>query len=110
MGPNARKALMAISGEKKRHRQLARESLTVEMLRTHIGPADLVPCVVELTRFATRKLDDDNLAAAFKAFRDGIADALGINDGGSAVTWRYLDLPTPIKGAYSVMARVSRRA
>lgn len=44
---------------------------------------------VRLTRVATRKLDDDNLAYAFKAWRDGIADCLGIDDGSARLTWEY---------------------
>jgi len=35
---------------------------------------------VRLVRIAPRGLDDDNLGAAFKSVRDGIADALGIDD------------------------------
>ena len=36
--------------------------------------------VVLLTRIAPRMLDSDNLEGAFKAVRDGIAEALGIDD------------------------------
>ncbi len=45
--------------------------------------------IVILTRLAPRRLDGDNLQAALKAVRDGVADALGINDGDARVTWRY---------------------
>jgi len=45
--------------------------------------------VVTLTRIAPRALDDDNLASAFKAIRDGVADALGIDDRDPRVSWRY---------------------
>lgn len=44
---------------------------------------------VHLTRYAPRRLDDDNLAGALKATRDGIAAALGVDDGDSRVQWRY---------------------
>jgi hypothetical protein len=44
---------------------------------------------VTLTRVAPRKLDDDNLASAFKACRDQVAEYLGIDDGDPRVTWRY---------------------
>lgn len=44
---------------------------------------------IELTRLAPRKLDSDNLAGACKSIRDGIADALGIDDGSELVTWTY---------------------
>ena len=44
---------------------------------------------VTLTRIAPRSLDSDNLASAMKAVRDGVADALGIDDGSSLLEWRY---------------------
>lgn len=46
-------------------------------------------CVVTLTRQAPRALDNDNLAAAFKAVRDGVAAALGIDDRDPRVRWAY---------------------
>lgn len=36
--------------------------------------------VVRLVRLSERELDDDNLASAFKAVRDGVSDALGLDD------------------------------
>jgi len=53
------------------------------------GGAYWFPLTVTLRRVAPRKLDGDGLQAALKSVRDGIADALGVNDGSSAVTWRY---------------------
>jgi hypothetical protein len=44
---------------------------------------------VKLTRIAPRGLDTDNLASCLKACRDGIADALGLNDGDARVAWLY---------------------
>lgn len=44
---------------------------------------------VYLDRRASRKLDDDNLASAFKAVRDGVADYLGIDDGDERISWIY---------------------
>ena len=44
---------------------------------------------ITLTRIAPRALDSDNLASAFKACRDGIADALGVDDGSPRLEWRY---------------------
>lgn len=38
---------------------------------------------------ARRPLDDDNLRSALKACRDGVADALGLDDGDPRVTWEY---------------------
>jgi len=44
---------------------------------------------ITLVRIGARKLDDDNLARSFKAIRDGIADAIGIDDGSEQYIWRY---------------------
>jgi hypothetical protein len=49
-------------------------------------------CVITMTRFG-RKLDDDNLATACKPLRDGIADALGINDRDKRIKWLTAQLP-----------------
>lgn len=48
--------------------------------------------VVTLTRIRPKgrvALDDDNLRSALKACRDGVADAMGINDNDPRVTWHY---------------------
>ena len=42
-----------------------------------------------ITRIAPRKLDDDNLAYACKAIRDGVALAIGIDDGDPRLEWEY---------------------
>ena len=44
---------------------------------------------IGLVRVAPRRLDDDNLAAACKALRDGIAEALGVDDGSPTLRWSY---------------------
>lgn len=64
------------------------------------------PWRVTITRIGPRKLDSDNCAGAAKALRDGIADALRVNDGDeAAVTWEYRQEP----GAYGVRVEVSGR-
>lgn len=48
------------------------------------------PVMVTLTRIGKRKMDGDNLQGSAKYVRDGIADALGVDDGDeSKVTWAY---------------------
>jgi hypothetical protein len=44
---------------------------------------------ITLTRIGVRALDGDNLQRALKAVRDGVADALGIDDGDSRIDWQY---------------------
>lgn len=49
-----------------------------------------LPVVVTLTRIATRSLDDDNLAGAFKSIRDAVADRLGCGDSAKdPIQWAY---------------------
>ena len=48
-----------------------------------------IALTVGLLRIAPRKLDSDNLAAAFKGVRDGVADVLGIDDGDDRISWLY---------------------
>lgn len=50
-----------------------------------IGP-DETACIV-IVRRGRRALDDDNLVGACKHVRDGVADALGIDDADPRVTW-----------------------
>lgn len=57
------------------------------VLRSHPVPA--MPVTVTLTRVSPRALDDDNLAHAFKAVRDGVADWLGLPDNNPAIRWQY---------------------
>lgn len=45
--------------------------------------------LVSITRAGPRRLDTDNLAASAKACRDGVADALGVDDADPRVQWRY---------------------
>ncbi len=57
------------------------------------------PVFVTLTRLGSKRLDSDNLATAFKAVRDGIADWLGVDDGDeSKVRWIYNQKPSYTAG------------
>lgn len=49
------------------------------------------PCsvIISLIRFGRRNCDSDNLAAAFKGMRDGIATRLGVDDADSRLRWQY---------------------
>jgi len=50
--------------------------------------------IVTLTRIG-RKLDSDNLASAFKAVRDQVAEELGVDDGSDAIGWHYVQAKGP---------------
>jgi len=60
------------------------------------------PVAVVLTRVSPRAFDDDNLAAAFKPVRDGLADAWIVDDADPRVTWLYDDA----RGAEQVRVEV----
>lgn len=46
-----------------------------------------MPLYVVMTRVGGRKLDSDNLDAAFKYVRDAIAAVVGVDDGSDQYTW-----------------------
>ncbi len=52
-----------------------------------IRPALKLPIVVTITRIAPRSLDSDNAVGSCKHVRDGVADALGVNDRNPAIEW-----------------------
>jgi len=80
LNPNSRKHWSAKSRAARRYRKecfaYAHNALTRSDVSRHGGLVlALVFCPPD-----RRKRDDDNLVAAFKSGRDGIADALGIDD------------------------------
>ncbi len=75
---------------KKAKRAKAHRSAAVLMLAPRVAAyAKLARFVVTLTRIAPRALDGDNLQSAFKACRDGVADALGTSDNDPRILWDY---------------------
>lgn len=75
------------SSHAKKERSTALKRAANALLATPLKP----PFRVTITRVGRRMLlDDDNLATSAKHVRDGIAQALGVDDGDtSKVTWRY---------------------
>ena len=45
--------------------------------------------IIRLCRKSTKQLDGDNLQSSQKHVRDGIADALEVDDGDKRLSWRY---------------------
>ena len=85
-----------------RARQAKAERLAA---RTRFPRRDMVPLVaVTLTRVGPRDLDDDNLAGALKNIRDGVADALRLDDASPLGAWRYRQE----RGAYAVRVLVEQ--
>lgn len=74
--------------------------------RTKFGLLTIPPTAiieVHLGRLGKRMLDSDNLAGAFKAVRDGIADYLKINDGDPRISWHYEQALSKTAGAMLVI-------
>lgn len=65
-----------------------------------------LPVNVTLTRVGPRKLDDDNLQGACKPTRDGVADALGVDDGSEDIQWFY----SQEKGDYEVRVKIESKS
>ncbi len=87
----------------KKHRQAAAMKLRAELRRRRFTFARAVVQLVRVRPVGLRGLDDDNLRGGFKAVRDGVADALGIDDGDARVRWLYAE----VEGErYGVVIRV----
>jgi len=81
----------------RRHASRKREQrgITRLALRPRVRGLPL-PVVVTLTRSSPRRLDDDNLRGALKHVRDGVADALGLEDDSDPrVLWLYRQAAGP---------------
>lgn len=57
---------------------------------------------ITLTRFGPRLMDGDNVVRSLKAVRDGVADAIGIDDGDAFYDWRYAQY----KGEYGITIEI----
>ena len=86
----------------KAKRVASQRSAITATLRVMGGAVVPLPCRVGITRLAPRTLDDDNLASACKAVRDGVAEWLGIDDRDPRVEWSVAQE----KGPYGVRVEV----
>lgn len=70
-------------------RKAATKAVMAEVLpRLAVVPPG--PWVVTLTRYGTKRMDDDGVRSALKVVRDCVADWLGVDDGDTErVKWRY---------------------
>ena len=80
---------------KKRKRFKAQKDWITVMYRQDGCPEIPVNCIVVLTRIAPRELDDDNMIACCKHFRDYISDLIrpnmapGRSDDCKTIEWNY---------------------
>jgi hypothetical protein len=105
---NSRVAAIIKSRQRSEARGITRIRVQAEMRKQGLTQADLVPSLVHLTRVSAGKLDGDSLQASFKGVRDGVADVLGIDDGGQFVKWVYAQKKGPVK-VYAVEVEIIPR-
>ena len=79
---NLREHWRVKSERAKKHRRIA--SVVSSVVPWSDGPLEIL-----LTRISPREMDSDNLAASMKSVRDGIADAIGRDDGSKSLKWVY---------------------
>lgn len=109
-GTSRRQAMGRIHAAK-RARQSAEIVTRAMMLRENIPPSMLLPCRVTLRRMSShwRGLDShDGLPGALKNVVDGIADALGIDDGGPFAVWKY-ENKRVARGFFGIEVLIERR-
>ena len=82
---NNRKHWRSVSAARKKERQAGRDMMLGHGIKLPLTRR----LVVTFCRLSAGSLDDDNLAAAGKSIRDGVADALEIDDANDLVEWVY---------------------
>lgn len=71
------------------------------------GHKGRIPSSVKLTRkFCGVALDDDNVCGYLKGCRDGIADAIGIDDGDARIVWQYDQLRVKKRSDFGVIVEM----
>ncbi len=83
---NARDGWRARARRAKEHRGVVAMVLRPMLSGWRVGTRQIE---VTFVRVSAGKLDDDNLRSAIKGTRDGVSDALGIDDGDPRVQFFY---------------------
>lgn len=95
-----------------RRRKKERHTARLCAIAAYVGPLQpygtWMPVVTLSRLYASDrwKMDHDGLQAALKGIRDGIADALGVDDGSAAVTWKY-DQKKCKRGEFGVEVQIA---
>ncbi len=95
--------------QRHKRRRSIRSAVGLVVVGALRGAGVTAPCGVLLTRCApSGGLDDDNLVSSLKAARDGVADALGIDDRDPRVSWSYAQRRGK-RGEWAVEVCIKRR-
>ena len=84
----------AESGDRKTGYVLATVALSLAQKRL-LAAMDRIPVVIRFYPPDARKRDDDGMIGAFKHMRDGIADALGVDDNKFRPVYEIMDPAKP---------------
>ena len=74
---------------KRAKRSKQQRGLAQLLVEGALGQRVIYGGTVTLVRLGPRRLDPDNLAGSAKHVQDGVADALGIDDGDARIRWEY---------------------
>lgn len=92
------RARMGAANSARKKREQACLEVTAALRQRGLTGSTFVPVLVTMTRVSAGVLDDDNLRDPLKPVRDGVADALGINDGDVArIRFKYEQRKGPPK-------------
>lgn len=88
---NTRGGWQARSRRTKAARHTAHMALSLPLLavRQQLAQLAIARVSITLTRISPGKTDTDGTVSALKATRDGVADALGVDDGSPLLVWSY---------------------
>lgn len=101
---NSRQGWRPVWARGKAHRKAAALKTKTEIKRQLPSGILCPPLVVTLVRIGPREMDDEGCIASLKGVRDGIADALKIDDGDKKkIRWRY----DQAKGPYGVGVNIN---
>lgn len=99
LNPNARMHFRALAAVKKKARAdacvLATVAMPLKAKRDIAAIEGRIPIEVRFYPPDNRHRDDDNMIASFKAARDGIADALGVDDRRFRPVYKFMDPEKP---------------
>jgi hypothetical protein len=94
---NTKLAAIIRTQERRAQRKRAKQGTLDALRASGLSAVDLIPAKVRLTRVSAGHMDDDGLSASGKGVRDGIAEALGVNDGGRFISFTWAQRKGPPK-------------
>ncbi len=101
---NNRQHWRTVWSRAKRERGTACMLVRLQLQQT---PVELATVNIRITRLSSGELDDDNLRAALKSIRDGVADAFGSDDSRKSRLQFHYAQEKCKRGAFAVRVEIS---